>query len=356
MRRLRYGIIGTGGVSGKHLSGYSSIGGEVEICAACDLDEARLKAAAEKYSIPATFTDYRELLGVPGLDFVSVCLPNHLHAPVTVEALRRGISVHCEKPMALNAAEARSMMDARAESGKRLMVGLNNRFTPKSQYIKKYIAKGSLGEVYFAKAGWVRRKGLPREGWFCEREKSGGGAFIDLGVHFVDLVLYFLGYPKVRTVTADTYSKLGRPETYVAYSQLEPDAHPTFKYDVEEMATGYLQCDGGFNMAFEISWASNIERERTFYEIYGTDGGVRYSSDMASEDLAIYTRIGGQLADVVPRISKGGGPNLEFRQFAACVRDGTEPAIAPPEQAVEMMRVIDAVYESSRARRQVVLG
>ena len=147
MGKLKYGIIGTGGISEKHLSGYSKLSDEVELYAACDIDSNKLQEVADKYSIPHITMDYSELLSMEEIDFVSICLPNYLHAPVTIEAFKKGKHVHCEKPMSMNYQEAQQMMDAKYATGKKLMVGLNNRFTPQSMYVKKYVQDGNL-ETY----------------------------------------------------------------------------------------------------------------------------------------------------------------------------------------------------------------
>lgn len=355
MTKLNLGIIGAGGILVKHMNGYSALKDDVNIAAICDIDEAKLNAAAEKYGIPSKYTDYKDLLARKDIDFVCVLLPNYLHAPVTIEALKAGKHVHCEKPMAMNAAQAQAMIDARNESGKQLMIGLNNRFTPNALFIKEYIDKGMLGEIYFAKTGWVRRDGLPHAGWFCEKEYSGGGALIDLGVHFIDLVLYYLGYPGFKSVTAKTYRKLGRPETYKMYANSRADETAGKCFDVEELATGFVELKNDVDLQFEISWASNIENERNYYEIYGTDGGVKYVWEAGQEPvLKLFSRINGQLVDIFPKIKPELYKENEFKHFVECVRMNKKPTVSVPEQAMEMMRLIENIYLSSEKKRQIV--
>lgn len=351
MEKLRYGIIGTGGISPKHLDGYSALGSDVEIVSACDINEGRLNKAADNYGISRRYTDYKQMLREEKLDFVSVCVPNYLHMEVAVAALEAGLHVHCEKPMAMNARQAWKMVEAQKQSGKRLMVGVNNRFTAMNQYVKSLIKEGALGDIYFAKTGWVRRNGLPHAGWFCEKEYAGGGALMDLGVHFIDLILYFLDFPAVRNVAAKTYSLLGRPETYRLYAQPRAEADAGLTFNVEELAAGFLDLEGNAGVSFEISWASNIEEERNFYEIYGTDGGVRYSHRTGGgmPELSIYSRMGGQLVDITPRINPKPFENLEFREFVDCVRSGADSAISPPEHGARMMEVIDAIYRAAES-------
>ena len=355
MSALNLGIIGAGGISQKHLQGYGELKDDVKIAAIAETDENKLNRAAEKYCIADKYTNYKELLARKDIDFVCVCLPNYLHAPVTIEALNAGKHVHCEKPMAMNASEAQAMVDAKNKTGKKLMIGLNNRFTPNAMFVKKYIEEGRLGEIYFAKTGWVRRDGLPHAGWFCEKEKSGGGALIDLGVHFIDLVLYYLCYPGFKSITAKTYSKLGRPETYRIYANSAAGDDAGVRYDVEELAAGFVELKNQVDLMFEISWASNIENERNFYEIYGTDGGIKYSWENGKiPELKIFSRIDGQMVDIQPRIKPELYKENEFRHFINCIRANKEPVVSVPEQGVEMMRLIDNIYRSAETGKQIV--
>lgn len=357
MGKLRYGIIGTGGISPKHLNGYSALGDEVEIKAACDIDERKLKERSDHYSIEKRFVNYKDLLADKEIDFVSVCLPNYLHALVTIEALEAGKHVHCEKPMAMNAAQAQAMVDAMNRTGNKMMVGLNNRFTPNAMFVKRYIDGGNLGDIYLAKTAWVRRSGLPHTGWFCEKEKAGGGALIDLGVHFIDLVLYYLNYPGLRAVTAKTYCRLGKPETYKLYASPKLEENADIRFEVEELAAGFISLKNDADLMFEISWASNIEAERQSYEIYGTKGGISYTAGSgAPPKLKIYTRTNGQLVDIEPKIKPELYKDSEFRHFVNCIRLDKQPTISIPEQGVAMMKLIENIYRSAETGTQIIIN
>ena len=158
-KRLRYGVVGAGSIADKkHLEAYSRFE-NVELTAICDEDINRANLLAHKYNIPNVFRDFREMFDNAKLDFISICTPNYLHKPVSVYALQKGIHVHCEKPIALSANEAKIMIEAKNKSGKKLMVGLNNRFTNASFYVRNYINEGNLGEIYHIKCGWRREEG-----------------------------------------------------------------------------------------------------------------------------------------------------------------------------------------------------
>lgn len=348
-QKLKYGIIGTGGIAmGKHLPGYSSLKDDVEIVAACDINEERLKKAGFKYNIPNLFTDYNDLLAMKEIDMVSVCLPNYLHAPVTIDALKAGKHVHCEKPMAIDGKAAQEMLYAKNETGRKLMIGLNNRFTPVSQYVKKFIEDGNLGDIYYAKCGWLRRRGLPANEWFQIKELSGGGPLIDLGVHYMDLVLYFLNYPELKSAVARTYNKIGGTDTARLYAY-QGGSQPGWKYNVEDLIAGFLELENDVSVSFEISWASNVEKEEMFYEIYGTKANIRFNSDK----LDIFSVVNEQFADIYPAIESSLYQDNEFKHFVTCIRNDCDPSISIVEQAANMMNVVDAIYRSADERRQI---
>lgn len=177
MGKLRYGIIGAGGCgAGKHLPSYTLHPDLVDIVAICDLNPERADAMADRFGAEAAYTDYRKMLREEKLDLVSVATPNHVHAPAAIAALDAGCHVHCEKPAALTPRLVADMIAARDRNGKKLMIGLNNRFCHWTQFARQYIAAGRVGEIYHAKCGWRRRRGIPgKGGWFTTRKQSGGG-------------------------------------------------------------------------------------------------------------------------------------------------------------------------------------
>lgn len=358
MKKLSCGIIGTGGIANnKHIPGYLKLKDDVEIVALCDIDEEALNKTAEKHNLTNTkrFTDYKELLALEEIDFVSVCLPNYLHAPVTIEALKAGKHVHCEKPMTINEANAQEMLRVSKETNKKLMIGLNNRFTPYAMYVRDYIKQGNLGNIYFAKCGWRRRNGLPHSGWFSDKSQSGGGALIDLGVHFIDLVMHYMNYPGIKSVTAKKYCKFGQSNLKEMYTFPSAKLDPNIKFDVEDLAVGFIDMKNDASISFEISWASNIEKEMVSYELYGEKAGVKFTDDFVNPPkLQIFTSESGQLVDVIPKINPYLYDETEFKHFTNCIRTNQEPTIAPPEQAVEMMKLIDAIYNSSKTGKQIV--
>lgn len=348
MKKYKYGIIGVGNIGmTKHLPGYAQLNDDIVISAACDIDETKLNVAAEKYNIPNIYTDYHKLLDQNDLDFVSICLPNYLHAPVAIEAMEKGKHVHCEKPMALNYEQAKLMYAKHVSTKKQLMIGLNNRFTAESQYIKRFIESGGMGEVYYAKCGWCRRAGAGAYGWFTDKELSGGGPLIDLGVHFIDLVMYFQGYPKVEKISANTYSKLVGGENGYLYTHDNSRLCPDTKFNVEDMAVGFIQLENSSSINFEISWASHIETEESYFSLYGTKAGISYSNKNNINKLSIHTISNNQHVDIYPKIKKTLSEIDEFKHFISCITENCESTISVLEENLLMSKLIEDIYCTS---------
>ncbi|MCL2665035.1 MAG: Gfo/Idh/MocA family oxidoreductase [Defluviitaleaceae bacterium] len=355
MKKLKCAIIGAGNISGKHLHGYKSQSDRVELAAVCDIIPERAEAKAKEFGIPDVYTDYGMIAKRKDIDFVCICLPNYLHCPATVQFLNAGKHVHCEKPMALNGKQANEMLAVSRATGKKLMVGVNNRFTNQAAFVKGYINDGKLGKVYYSRCGWIRRGGLSYAGWFCDKKLAGGGPMIDLGVHFIDLTLYYLGYPEFDSISARTFAKFGTDDNVrQLYTFDGAKADFNQKYTVEDFIAGFVNFKDDSCMSFEVSWASNIEKEKTFYEILGDKGGLRYDSGAAAP-LKIYSVEQGQFVDIEPKIKSDAYGISEFGHFADCILADKEPTIAPPEQTAKMMELIDAAYKSAEKNgRQVV--
>ena len=204
-KKLRCGVIGVGMGKG-HIKGYQSHP-DAEVVAVADTDPVRLQAAADELQVPQRYTDARRMLRRENLDIVSIATPNKFHLPLALAAFDAGCHVLCEKPMALNAAEGRRMIAAAKKARRRLMINFSYRFTEQAAALKQQVDSGILGDVYFGRTVWHRRRGIPRfGGWFGIKKLSGGGPLIDLGVHRLDLALWLMGYPKPQWVMGGTLS------------------------------------------------------------------------------------------------------------------------------------------------------
>lgn len=333
MEKVKIGIIGAGGIAQvAHLRHYSQLG-EVELTSICDVNEKKAGEVAREFRIKKVYTDYRKMLENEKLDGVSVCTPNWLHKKQTVDALEAGVNVLCEKPMALNAQEAEEMAKVAKRTGKILLVGYPFRFLGEAKMLKRFVEKGKLGEVYFAKAGWLRRKGAPggEKNWFTDKKRAGGGPFIDLGVHILDLTLWFMGSPK--------------------FEELLGMAHREFStWSVENFASCFIKFKNGSSLFLETSWISPLEEERRLYiSLVGSKGGAELIGPFDKPKVKLFTEEEGYLTNLEPFLSgeeRYDPFGEEIKHFVECIK-GEEKPLIKPEEGVEVMKIIDAFYLSS---------
>jgi len=239
------------------------------------------------------------------------------------------------------------MLAAAQRTGKKLMIHFNYRYTPQAQFLKHYVDEGHLGEVYYARTRWLRMRGIPKlGGWFGQKELSGGGPLIDLGVHRLDLAMWLMGYPRVKTVSAASHDLLG--------ARLAREAQA--KYDVEDLVTAIVRLDNGATLNLEVSWAGGTDKKEDMYTgVFGSEGAVIQRNVGEDYDFEAVTLkdFAGQLTRVSPRQYPRECPS-SIDDFARCIIEDCPPE-ASPENGLEMMRLIDAVYESARENREVVL-
>lgn len=352
MKKLRIGLVGAGNIAKTHLEAYKNVE-DAEIVAICDIDPTVLAATAQKYGITKTYTSETEMLANEELDAADVCVWNCNHASCSIEALNAGLHVLCEKPMAMNAAEAQQMIDAAKQNDRLLMIGFVLRFGDETRIIKDFIDHDYLGDIYYSKATYLRRHGAPG-GWFTDKSRSGGGPVIDLGVHVIDLTRYLMGRPKAVSVFASVENRLkNRPYLKTSVGWKPDNATPEDLYDVEDFAVALIKYEDGKTTLLETSYSLNGE-EVTKKELYGTKGGV----NMQGAETKIYTEVNGFLADVTPKtynyIYSADMFTAEMAHFVDCALHGT-PCIACAEDGLEVMKILDAVYESARTGHEVMI-
>ncbi len=337
MEKLRIGVIGLG-MGRHHIAGYQNHPG-AQVVAASDVDESRLNEICDKYSVPQRYTSVDEMLGSEKLDVVSVATPNKFHKELALAAFSAGCHVLCEKPMAMSAAEGREMLAAAKQAGKRLMINFSYRFSDQSMALKQQVDSGILGEVYFARTVWHRRRGLPGfGGWFGQKELSGGGPLIDLGVHRLDLALWLMGYPRPVWVLGSAYNPIG--------SELAERQNK--KFDVEDLAVGLIKFENGATLALEASWAANI-KENEFMEtrLYGTRAGLvqRNLDETYKFEAELFLEKNGAHFDMKLHPPVPGAVSPYYHFVDAILND--RPHTAPGEEGLLVMEILDAIYQSA---------
>ncbi len=357
MKKIRIGIIGAGGITVYgHLPALSRMQ-EVDIAAICDLQKERAARLAEEYGIERAYARARPVLQDPALDAVLIATPNAQHAPLALEALRQGKHVFCEKPPAMNAAQAAAMLAAARRMKKALLYGFNQRYTQQSQVLKQMLRRKKLGQLYCLRAGWLRRRLIPGlGGWFTTKRLSGGGALIDIGVHVLDLALWFCDYPQVRSVSGATFHQLGRQ-----IARQELGRAGAGKMQVEDHAAAYIRLQNDAVIFLESSFALHTRDEETVQvDLFGTRGGAAWCLPLGADarpPLTIFGEEGGRPYDLIPRIREGEPWQSYFEELQEFLRCVAQPARSWPQaaQGVRLMQVIDALYESARTRKEIMI-
>lgn len=345
---LGVGVIGMG-MGGAHADGYDACE-RAELVAICDRDTDRLRQRAGEHSLAADrcFTDHCEMLsraGELGMEAVSIALPNALHAPVTIAAFKAGMHVLCEKPMAMNATQARAMMAAGKKARRTLMINLSYRFHDHSRSLKRIVDSGALGEVYFGRTAWHRRRGMPGfGGWFGQKKLAGGGPIIDLGVHRLDLAMWLMGNPRPVTVSASTYSHIGAAEARKRKKA----------FDVEDLGCALIRFDNGATIILEASWAGFSEkREDMVTQLFGTKGGIiqrNIGEGYEFEALAFTEKDGALWQQKLQQPTEPGGS--AYCEFVDAVLDN-RPPLATGRHGLDVQLILDAIYKSAAAGREI---
>jgi predicted dehydrogenase len=333
MDRARTAVVGAGWVAQViHLPILQRMP-EVQVVALCDRDRARARMVGEKYGIAKQYTDVNDMLAHEEFETAIVCTSTDAHRDVALTLLRAGKDVMVEKPIARTFAEAEAMAVAARENKRILMVGMNHRFRPDSMIMKSMIDGKELGKIYYLRTGWLRKRTFDST-WITQREKSGGGVFIDQGIMMLDMALWMLGYPEVTRVTASNFY------------------HRTKK--VEDTSVVALSLNNGASVNIEVSWSMYLDEDHSFCYVHGSHGSASLTP------LKIYKELHGNLVNVAPTkmeptpaLFKRSYVN-ELRHFFGAVK-GLHPVLSTGDEAVQRMKVVEAVYRSAKKGKEVVL-
>ncbi|MNI16139.1 putative oxidoreductase YcjS [compost metagenome] len=350
MQKVKVAIIGAGSISEVHLNAYVK-NPLAELVAICDLNEDRAKEKASKYGIPRTETDYRVLLADPEIEAISICTWNNTHAEISIAAVQAGKHVLCEKPLCQTMEQAYAVQDAVKASGQVLQVGFVRRFGTNVQILNKFIEAGDLGEIYYAKASILRRLGNPG-GWFSDKKRSGGGPLIDIGVHIIDICWYLMGRPKVKSVSGNTYTKLGNRSNIQNLSFYKAADYDAEKNDVEDLANALIRFENGASLFVDVSFALHSKKDETSVKIFGDKGGAE-----VEPELNIISEKHNTILNMSPQVNAltfdfEQGFYNEIEHFLLACR-GEVQTISPVEDGVEMMKILTAIYESAEKGSEI---
>ncbi|MCS7104351.1 MAG: Gfo/Idh/MocA family oxidoreductase [Thermofilaceae archaeon] len=344
MKKLKVGIIGAGGIANNHAHYYRELP-DVELSAVADVAQDRAREFALRWGIPpdGVFSEFSEMLRSVELDAVSICTPHKVHAKPAVEALKRGIHVLVEKPMASCGSEALEMYKAARSSGKILMVGFQTRWSPELRVAKRIVASGALGRVYYAETTLGgRRRGIPGSATFTKKDLAGGGVLLDLGCYAIDNIMFVLGHPKPLAVSASIESAVGGQKDALVEGgwAWNPES-----FEVEDFVSAFIRFENGLTVLLKESWAMHLETLGSPF-ILGTKGGLRLSP------LELYRDEWGYMANTSFKLPQVDIYRERIRNFVEAVKKGGPSPIDPREIVMEMF-IIDSIYESASKRKEV---
>lgn len=343
MEKLKVAVIGLG-MGRMHLQEFSRHSG-AEVVGFADVDESRFARCRELAPKARTYTDYKQLLRTEKPDLVTVALPNFLHEQVVCDALREGAHVLCEKPMSLQVESALRMRDAAEAHGRGLYINFSKRFSPQGQAARRLVDEGALGPVYHAISYWTRRDGIPGfGGWFGQKEKSGGGPLIDLGVHQLDLVLWLMGKVKPVTVSGCAHQRRAVVKAREAGKA----------FDVEDLACGFLRMDNGASIQLEVSWDGYYARkECSGFRLMGECGGLETAPGPHGPSTLHYAHdVAGSAVNSVPL--QHPHSNGSCHELASCLLEN-RPFSATAADGIRVQIILDALYESAASGREVAV-
>ena len=354
-RRLRVGIIGTGGIANAHIQSYLRMP-DVDLVAGADLIPGKADEFFKGYGVEGvrTYTNHKEMLEKEELDAVSVCTYNRTHAECTIDALNKGLHVLLEKPMCVTTEEAVEICRAEKKSGKILSIGFQPRFDANMQMIKKIVQSGALGEVYYIQTGGGRRRGIPNS-TFIEEKTAGIGALGDIGCYSLDMVLNAIGYPKPLTVSGYKSDFFGKSYEYSAPENAS-------RFSVDDFAAAFIRLEGGIILDFRISWAMHMNTPGDTI-ILGKKAGLRIPSTdcwngSVGGPMTIYHDVAGvQCQTTIPILSNGSGEfsglfDKKVRSFLdAILTNGTSPV--PTSQILYNQAIIDGICKSANLGHEI---
>ena len=358
-KKLRVAFIGVGMIANAHIRALNKMD-DVEIVGAADIDKNALKGKQDEfgYGDDMLFTDSSKMLKAVKPDAVNVCTPNGVHVKNTIDALRAGAHVIVEKPMAMNSRECKRMIEAAKKARKKLVIGFQYRYEPRTQFLKQAADRGTFGDIMFGRVQAMRRRGIPNWGVFGQKHLQGGGPMIDIGVHVLEMTHYVMGSPKPIAATGMVNTYLGnKKEKTKVVSQWPGWDYKT--YTVEDIAVGHIRFDNGAVIHIEAMFAGHIEKDVWDFQLMGTQGGCTWS------DPKIFTDELGHMVNIEPAYVGGGwhgGHGDAFGNFFRVKNRNfvdhvlhNKPTMAPAEHGLMVQQMLDAIYESSAKGGKEVL-
>ncbi len=332
-RKLKLGIVGLGALAQTtHLPIFKKMP-TVEISAICDVDVRKLDHIGRKFNIKKRYADFQEMIKDDKIEAIAIITPNHLHAPMSIAALKFGKHVFCEKPMSTTIEEAEEMIRVAKKTKMKLAIGLNNRFRPDVQMLKHFIDHGELGDIYYMKAGWLMsRRAWSFNEWRSMNIRSGGGAFSSIGVSLLDICLWFYDNKVPVALSAASHS---RDTT-----------------DTADAAVAFIRFSDDAVLTIEVGWSLIFDRDFLYCNLFGKKGAALLNP------LEIHKEMHGHLVNVTPTIEQKNYYRVSFeiqnKFFVEAILKNQEPVFGGKD-GLAIARVVDAYYKSVKKKAEVRL-
>jgi len=333
MEKVKIGVIGLGGVAQLvHLPNFSKIP-NADLTAVAEINRNRLQAISDKFNVKQRFCNYNDMLEKSDIEAVIIATPTSTHKDITIDCLNAGKDVLIEKPMARTFQEAKQIVDAAKKNKKILMVGMNLRYRPDTMLLRSFINTNEIGEPFYVKCGWIRKQSSG-EKWFTKKEESGGGVIIDLGIHIMDLALWLLNYPEISSVSAQNFHH--------------------YTKNVEDTSISCIKCINSAVINMEVSWSLPVEKDHFFLEVYGTKGSFSINP------FRLYKKVENDYINLTP--TQVDNPTVlfkksylnELKSFIGAIK-GLNPNFSPGEEAMQRMKIIEAMYQSAEKKHEIKL-
>ncbi len=348
-KKFRVAFIGCGGIAQTHMKALQEMP-DVEVVAGVDILPERSKAFQERWGVERVYKDWKKMLAEVKPDGVSVCTPNGVHMQPTIDALNSGSHVICEKPMAMSPAECEKMIATAKKNKKKLAIGFQYRYHPNTQFLKRARDNGEFGDIMFVRCQALRRRGIPNWGVFGQKKLQGGGPMIDIGVHIIEMAHYFMGSPKPVAASGNTWTYMGNKPSKVVCPWPDWDYKT---YTVEDLAIGQIRFANGSILQVEASFVAHIEKDIWNFSVMGTKGGGQWDPPMLfgdRNDTMVNTSpyfVGTQTGfeDLFP---------IKLRNWVdGCVKNA--PLESPGEAGLAVQKMLDGVYRSAEAGKEVTI-
>lgn len=333
MSKVKLAIVGLGGIAQViHMPILSKME-EVEITAVCDSDLSKCKNIASRYNVSKYYKDVDKMLEEnPEISAVIIAAQTNAHKEISIKCLQAGKDILIEKPIARNFKEAKEIVDAARTYKSKVMVAMNNRFRNDMMMQRTFTKAKELGEIFYVKAGWVKPQSSNQK-WMLERDKAGGGVFLDNGIAMLDIGLWILGFPEVKSVTSMNYY------------------HNT--KSVEDSSIAMIKFKNNTTLTIEVSWSLLREGELFYCNVYGKEGSSSINP------FRIYKRMDGELYNITPKkiITPSNvfkkSYEYELKHFVGAVA-GNHNIISNGDDALKVMEIVDAVYKSAKAGKEII--